>query len=169
MGLCCHHWQSESCPWQLFLKKNWKVFINLKRSWNISAVTYLYWSWPILEWNYKNSNLALNQPDQTSLGDQGKKIFCVGHCLYNIFDNASQNNGQAFWGTIALNIESLNLCLCARPSPLAQLQVHQNSGSQMFMLKVQVLKNSGNQMFILRVKILSVQDGHIRNLRGKEL
>ena len=92
----------------------------------------------------------------TSLGDEGWKSLTVGLCS-QVFSTIQEKTmaEHLMWLLLRTAIikHMLRPALVANFGPLAPLQV---------------LQNSGSLMFILRVKTLSVRDSHWRNLRGEK-
>ena len=94
-----------------------------------------------------------------SLGGEGWESFSVGHCSSSFFDNSTKNNCQALSGTFAPSLyRSFNHCPSARPARVAESSPR---------ARLQVLQNSGSRMFLLKVEVLVARDRHWRNLRGK--
>ena len=83
--------------------------------------------------------------------------------FFIIFDNSRAKDGQALSCTFAPRLyNSSGHCPCTRPAHVAESR-------PLARLQVQVLQNSGSRMFMLRVKTLLTRDRHWRNLREKTI
>ena len=95
------------------------------------------------------------------LGIEGWKTLTLGHCISSIFDNSRNNNGQAF---LRLLLQGYTIAII---TPMRKASTCGQVLAQWPLAQLQMLQNSGNVMFMLRAKTRSAQDLHWRNQRKK--
>ena len=86
------------------------------------------------------------------MGDGIGKTMSVGHS-FSVFSTIQEKNSQAFSGTLLRGYAISVITAHA-------LGQHMWSASPGLQARLKVLQNSGSQVFMLRVKTLSAQDCH---------